>query len=58
MRRAEEENVMVCAIGLAGSDPSSRGGYRGGPSGPSGGWGGWEGVAVSVDVHSSSTTVR
>jgi VWFA-related protein len=43
MRRAEEENVMVYAIGLAGSDPSSRGGYRGGPSGPGGGWGGWGG---------------
>ncbi len=46
MRRAEEENVMVYAIGLAGSDASSRGGYRGGPSGPSGGLGGWGGPGL------------
>jgi Ca-activated chloride channel homolog len=45
MKRAEEENVMVYAIGLAGSEPSAHthGGYRGGWPGPSGGHGGWGG---------------
>jgi Ca-activated chloride channel family protein len=45
MKRAEEENVMVYAIGLAGSDPSARGhgGYRGGRPGAPGGHGGWGG---------------
>jgi VWFA-related protein len=36
MKRAEEEDVMVYAIGLAGSDPS----YGGGGAGPGGGPGG------------------
>jgi VWFA-related protein len=47
MKRAEEENVMVYAIGLAGANPSggfvprapTRGGY-GFPGGRGGGWGG------------------
>jgi Ca-activated chloride channel family protein len=44
MKRAEEENVMVYAIGLAGSAGSGpgRGGYHGWPGAPgsAGGWGG------------------
>jgi VWFA-related protein len=42
MKRAEEENVMVYAIGLAGSEPSAHthGGYRGGWPGAPGGHGG------------------
>jgi Ca-activated chloride channel homolog len=45
MKRAEEENVMVYAIGLAGSEPSAHthGGYRGGWPGAPGGHGGWGG---------------
>jgi Ca-activated chloride channel homolog len=45
MKRAEEENVMVYAIGLAGSEPSAHthGGYRGGWPGVPGGHGGWGG---------------
>jgi VWFA-related protein len=47
MKRAEEENVMVYAIGLAGANPSAgfapraptRGGF-GFPGGRGGGWGG------------------
>jgi Ca-activated chloride channel family protein len=44
MKRAEEENVMVYAIGLAGSEGFARGhgGYRGWPGAP-GGHGGWGG---------------
>jgi VWFA-related protein len=42
MKRAEEENVMVYAIGLTGSEPGPRsGGY--GPPGGHGGRGGWGG---------------
>ena len=33
MKRAEEEDVMVYAIGFNPSDPSTGGGYRGGPGG-------------------------
>jgi VWFA-related protein len=41
MKRAEEENVMVYAIGLAGAVPTFGGGHRGGMGGPGGGgWGG------------------
>jgi len=40
MKRAEEEDVMVYAIGLVGSDPNAGGGYRGGPRGGGGGGGG------------------
>jgi len=47
MKRAEEENVMVYAIGLAGSGfgRGQRGGYGGGYGGrrPGGGGGGWGG---------------
>jgi VWFA-related protein len=40
MKRAEEEDVMVYAIGLAGSDPNAGGGYgRGFPPGGRGGFG-------------------
>jgi VWFA-related protein len=39
MKRAEEENVMVYAIGLAGSMPSFSHGSRGGFGGPGGGGG-------------------
>jgi VWFA-related protein len=40
MKRAEEENVMVYAIGLAGNNsPAAGGGYPGGGH-PGGGWGG------------------
>jgi VWFA-related protein len=40
MKRAEEEDVMVYAIGLAGSDPNAGGGYRRGfPPGGRGGFG-------------------
>jgi VWFA-related protein len=39
MKRAEEENVMVYAIGLAGSAPSFGGGSRGGFGRPGGGGG-------------------
>src|SRR5262245_53503107 len=41
MKRAEEEDVMVYAIGLAGSVPTFGGGHRGGMGYPGGGgWGG------------------
>ena len=40
MKRAEEENVMVYAIGLAGSMPPFGGGSRGGFGRPGGGYGG------------------
>jgi VWFA-related protein len=40
MKRAEEENVMVYAIGLAGSVPTFGGGHGGGFGVPGGGWGG------------------
>ena len=43
MKRAEEENVMVYAIGLAGSMPSFGGGSRGGFGRPGGGYGGRHG---------------
>src|SRR5262249_52430464 len=46
MKRAEEENVMVYAIGLAGSVPTFGGGHHGGvgfPGGGGGGGGGWGG---------------
>jgi len=39
MKRAEEEDVMVYAIGLAGSDPNAGGGYRHGGRYPRGGFG-------------------
>jgi Ca-activated chloride channel family protein len=42
MKRAEEENVMVYAIGLAGSDSFAGGGHHNYPGGP-GGRGGWGG---------------
>lgn len=42
MKRAEEENVMVYAIGLAGSNSFGGGGHQGYPGGP-GGRGGWGG---------------
>jgi Ca-activated chloride channel family protein len=37
MKRAEEENVMVYAIGLAGANPPTAGGPHGGWGGPGGG---------------------
>ena len=40
MKRAEEENVMVYAIGLVGSTPSFGGGFPGGYGHPGGGGGG------------------
>jgi VWFA-related protein len=43
MKRAEEENVMVYAIGLAGSNPSYGHGSRGGFGRPGGGGGGRHG---------------
>jgi VWFA-related protein len=39
MKRAEQEDIMVYAIGLAGDNGPARGWTRGGP-GPRGGWGG------------------
>jgi Ca-activated chloride channel family protein len=66
MKRAEEENVMVYAIGLAGSAPSFHGGswggrrpggggggrYGGGGGGGRGGWGGGGGGFGGRSVHS------
>ena len=40
MKRAEEEDIMVYAIGLAGSDPNANGGVRPGGGFPRGGGGG------------------
>jgi VWFA-related protein len=40
MKRAEEEDVMVYAIGLTGSDPNAGGGFRRGGGFPRGGGGG------------------
>src|SRR5206468_2596641 len=40
MKRAEDENVMVYAIGLAGNNSPAAGGYPGGWGGPRGGFGG------------------
>src|SRR5262245_23568657 len=43
MKRAEEEDVMVYAIGLNGSNPTAHGGSGGGFGFPRGGGGGWGG---------------
>ena len=43
MKRAEDENVMVYAIGLAGSNPGPGGGHGGGYGPPGGGYGGGHG---------------
>jgi VWFA-related protein len=54
MKRAEEENVMVYAIGLAGANPTNPGGPHGGWGGPGGGRrvpggrGGWGGPRGGV----------